>query len=136
MIFIDTNVLAETMRPRPAPAVIHWLIANDHLVAVPAIVIAEIAYGIEKIRHDERSPRLQSSLDEWRRRFAGRIYGFDEEAALIYGHVMGAARRKGETLDALDGMIASIALRHDYPLATRNIAHFAPCSVRTINPWG
>ena len=123
------------MRPRPSQPVITWLVANDHLLALSSVVVAEIAFGIERIRHDERSPRLQAGLDDWRRRFSGRIYGFDEDAALIYSRIMGTARRKGLVLDAPDGMIAAIALRHDSSVATRNIEHFSPCGVQTVNPW-
>ena len=59
MIFLDTNVLSETLRKAPAPAVIAWLVRNDAELALPTVTIAEIAFGIGKIRPDQRAARLE-----------------------------------------------------------------------------
>jgi len=57
--------------------------------------IAELAFGIHKIRPDQRAKRLLAGLDDWRRRFASRIFGLTEEAALAYGETMGTASSRG-----------------------------------------
>ena len=41
----------------------------------------------DQIRPDEGAPRLAERLMNWRRRFADRIFGFMEEAALAYGEI-------------------------------------------------
>ncbi|MFN4207485.1 MAG: type II toxin-antitoxin system VapC family toxin [Agrobacterium albertimagni] len=135
MIFLDTNVVSETFKKEPNEAVIAWLIRHDAALALSSIVIGEMAYGIAKIRDDERAPRLERSLQDWRRRFAGRIYGFDEEAALNYGEIMGDASRRGHPMSAPDGMIAAIAKTKDAALATRNGTDFQHCGLALINPW-
>lgn len=135
MIFLDTNVVSETFKKEPNEAVIAWLIRHDAELALSSIVIGEMAYGIAKIRDDERVPRLKRSLQDWRRRFAGRIYGLDEEAALTYGEIMGDARRRGHPMSAPDGMIAAIAKTKDAALATRNVTDFQHCGLALINPW-
>lgn len=135
MIFLDTNVVSETFKKEPSEAVIAGLIRHDAELALSSIVIGEMAYGIAKIRDDERAPRLERSLQDWRRRFAGRIYGFDEEAALTYGEIMGDARRRGHPMSAPDGMIAAIAKTKDAALATRNVTDFQHCGLSLINPW-
>ncbi len=135
MIFLDTNVVSETFKKEPNEAVIAWLIRHDAELALSSIVIGEMAYGIAKIRHDERAPRLERSLQDWRRRFAGRIYGFDEEAALAYGEIMGDASRRGHPMSAPDGMIAAIAKTKNSALATRNGTDFQHCGLALINPW-
>jgi predicted nucleic acid-binding protein len=135
LIFLDTNVVSETFKKEPSEAVIAWLIRHDAELALSSIVIGEMAYGIAKIRDDERAPRLERSLQDWRRRFAGRIYGFDEEAALTYGEIMGDARRRGHPMSAPDGMIAAIAKTKDAALATRNVTDFQHCGLSLINPW-
>lgn len=96
MIFLDTNVVSETLRTRPEPAVLDWLAAHDDQIALPTVTIAEIAFGIHKIHPDQRAKHLAQGLDEWRRRFAGRIFGFSEEAALSYGEIMGSAKEVAE----------------------------------------
>lgn len=135
MIFTDTNVLSETVRPRPNTQVLKWLEKHDPELAMSTVVLAELSFGIEKIRADERAKRLSGFFQETRARFSGRIYGFDESSALIYGKIMGEAVREGRTLPAADGMIAAIALRHDAALATRNKRNFGIRVLRVIDPW-
>ncbi len=135
MIFLDTNVISETLKKTPSPAVIAWLVRHDAELALPTITIAEIAFGIEKIRPDERAARLEQGLADWRRRFADRIFGLTEEAALAYGEIMGRASRQGLGLSAPDGMIAAITHVNGGRLATRNLIHFKTTGLELISPW-
>ena len=135
MIFLDTNVLSETFRKAPNEAVIAWLVRHDAELALSTVTIAEIAYGIQKIRPDQRADRLEQGLADWRRRFADRIFGLTEEAALAYGEIMGAAVRQGRTMSAPDGMIAAIARVNGGRLATRNLTDFETTGLDLISPW-
>ena len=135
MIFLDTNVVSETLRKAPAPSVIAWLVRHDAELALPTVTIAEIAYGIRKIDPDQRALRLQQGLDEWRRRFADRIFPLTEAAALAYGDIMAAASRQGRVMSAPDGMIAAIARLGGGRLATRNTADFSTTGLDLISPW-
>jgi len=65
LIFLDTNVISETMRKAPNPAVIAWLVRHDAELALPTVTIAETAFGIGKIRPDERAARLEQGLASW-----------------------------------------------------------------------
>lgn len=135
MIFLDTNVLSETFRKAPNEAVIAWLVRHDAELALSTVTIAEIAYGIQKIRPDQRADRLEQGLGDWRRRFADRIFGLTEEAALAYGELMGAAVRQGRPMSAPDGMIAAIARVNGGRLATRNLTDFETTGLDLISPW-
>ena len=135
MIFLDTNIISETLRKTPDPAVIAWLVRNDAELALPTVTIAEIAFGIGKIRPDERAARLEQGLASWRHRFADRIFAFTEAAALAYGEIMSAALRQGRPMTAPDGMIAAIARINGGRLATRNLADFATTGLDLISPW-
>ncbi|QND58113.1 type II toxin-antitoxin system VapC family toxin [Mesorhizobium huakuii] len=135
MIFVDTNVISESLKKTPDPAVLAWLVRNDAELALPTVTIAEIAFGIQKIRPDERADRLGQGLSRWRHRFADRIFGLTEEAALAYGEIMGAATHQGRGMSAPDGMIAAIARVNGGRLATRNLNDFAPAKLELISPW-
>jgi predicted nucleic acid-binding protein len=76
-----------------------------------------------------------SGLSDWRRRFADRIFGLTEEAALAYGDIMGLAARQGRGLSAPDGMIAAIARVNGGRLATRNLGDFATTGLELISSW-
>ncbi|RAZ91604.1 type II toxin-antitoxin system VapC family toxin [Mesorhizobium hawassense] len=135
MIFVDTNVISETLKKVPNPAVLAWLVRNDAELALPTVTIGEIAYGIQKIRPDERADRLEQGLSQWRHRFADRIFGLTEEAALAYGEIMETASRQGRGMTAPDGMIAAIARVNGGRLATRNPSNFSSTGLNLISPW-
>lgn len=135
MIFLDTNVLSETLKKSPNEAVVAWLVRYDAELALPTVTIAEVAFGIAKIRPDQRADRLELGLRNWRQRFAGRIFGLTEEAALAYGDIMGEATRRGQTMSAPDGMIAAIARINGGRLATRNLSDFQTTGLELISPW-
>ena len=135
MIFLDTNVVSESLKKAPNEAVIAWLTRFDAELALPTVTIAEIAFGIQKIRSDQRADRLEQGLRAWRHRFADRIFGLTEEAALAYGEIMGDATRKGRGMSAPDGMIAAIARVNGARLATRNLKDFETTGLDLISPW-
>lgn len=135
MIFLDTNVISETLKKAPAQSVIDWLMRFDAELALSTAVIAEIAYGIQKIRPDQRADRLEQGLSEWRRRFSYRIFGLTEEAALCYGEIMGQAVRNGRPMSVQDGMIAAIARVNGGRLATRNLKDFETAGLDLTSPW-
>ena len=135
MIFLDTNVISETLRRTPNSAVIAWLVRNDAELALPTVTIAEIAFGIGKIRPDQRAARLEQGLADWRHRFADRIFPFTEMAALDYGDIMSAALRQGRPMSAPDGMIAATTRINGGRLATRNLTDFGTTGLDLISPW-
>ncbi len=136
MIFLDTNVLSEAMRVSPDERVMAWLGALGTDGAIATIVIAELGYGIERIRPAERAPRLAKVLAELVRLYGGRIHSFDLASAVIYADIMGKAARSGRIVQPPDGMIAAIAIRHRATVATRNIRDFEALGVKVVNPWG
>jgi len=135
LIFLDTNVVSETLRKDPNEAVMAWLVRFDAELALPTVTIAEIAFGIQKIRPDQRADRLEQGLAEWRRRFADRMFGLTEEAALAYGEIMGQAARQGHAMSAPDAMIAAIARVNGGRFATRNLKDFETTGLGLLNPW-
>lgn len=135
MIFLDTNVLSESLRKSPEPRVIAWLVRHDAELGLPTVTIAEIAFGIRKLRPNQRPARLEEGLSAWRHRFADRIFGLTEDAALAYGDIMGNASRRGQPMSAPDGMIAAIAKVNGGHLATRNLADFQTTGIELVSPW-
>ncbi len=136
MIIVDTNVLSASARPQPDPRVVSWINAHDADLALTTITLAEISFGIERTREAGRAKRLTQFFEQARAHFSGRILDFDEEAALIYGKILGAASLRGRPASIPDGMIAAIALQHRAAVATRNARDFEVLGVRAINPWG
>lgn len=132
MIFLDTNVVSETLRRDPDMAVLEWLVRNDEQIALPSVTLAALAYGIAKLRPDQRADRLEAGLLEWRQRFSGRIFALTEDAAIAYGAIMGRASSSGRPMSVPDGMIAAIAHVNGGRLASRNLKCFPSAPMAQI----
>lgn len=76
-------------------AVIARLVRHDAELALPTVAVAEIAFGIQKIRPDQGADRLEERLVSWRHRFSDKMFAFTE-AGLAYGDIMGACCAAGE----------------------------------------
>ncbi len=135
MILVDTNILSELTRPTPEPRVIAWLEVNEPALALPAIALAELRYGIACLPDGRRRSGLLRFWQATCAQFRGRIFSFDERAAERYGDVAAAAERAGRRLNVQDGQIAAIALVQGMTVATRNVGDFEATGVAIVNPW-
>jgi predicted nucleic acid-binding protein len=135
LILLDTNVVSELMKPAPDAAVDRWYLHNEDETALPAIALAEIAYGIARVPAGARRAALEAKLVEWRLRYADRLPAFGAGAALRFGPMLAGAAAAGRPMALPDAQIAATALEHDAAVATRNLRHFEPAGVRLINPW-
>lgn len=137
MIILDTNVLSDLMRSEPDRRVVEWLDNQDPMnLAISAVTVAEILYGIERMPDGRRKrtfARIATTMfDE---NFAGRIFSFDPEAAIHYARQVAACERTGRGVQMADAQIAAICARHQATLATRNVRDFEPLGVEIVNPW-
>ena len=64
------------------------------------------------------------------------MLGVDAVVAETWGEISGRARVKGESVSAIDALIAATAIVHRLVVVTRNIRHFAPTGARVLNPFG
>ena len=137
MILLDTNVVSEVMKTRPAEAVVAWLNAQDSdKLYVSAITIGEIAYGLRILPEGKRRSGLRGRFERFvTLAFAQRVLDYDESAARIYGDLMGDRKELGLPMNVADGQIAAIARRDHLAVATRNVVDFEDCGVDVVNPF-
>jgi toxin FitB len=137
MIIVDTNVVAEVMKASPAKPVVSWLNGQDtSALFLTTINVAEIRYGLRIMPPGKRRLRLEQGFERvLTEAFTGRILAFDEEAARLYGEVMGRRKEIGRPLAVLDGQIAAIARVNGFAVATRNVRDFLDCGVEILNPF-
>lgn len=137
-ILLDTNVLSALMRSQPDQAVFDWFAAHTgDMFYVSAVTRAEILLGIALLPAGKRRDTLADAAGEmFSQDFAGRCLPFDDRCAAMYAHVVSERRRAGLAISTEDAMIASIALVHGYPLATRNGKDFQGIDgLELYNPW-
>jgi hypothetical protein len=137
MIILDTNVLSEMVRAKPAPPVHEWLSAQPPLkVFTASITQAEMLFGVAALPSSKRRTALAKVVEEiFAIDFLGRVLHFDGAAARAYAEIAAARRRAGRPIGLLDAQIAGIARSTGHRLATRNTADFEDCGVQLFNPW-
>ena len=66
MILLDTNVVSEVMKTRPAEAVVAWLNSQgSEKLHVSAITIGEIAYGLRVLPDGKRRSGLRERFERF-----------------------------------------------------------------------
>jgi predicted nucleic acid-binding protein len=63
------------------------------------------------------------------------VIAFDLAAARVAGALSDLARSKGIAPGFADIMLAATARSRDLTILTRNIRHFEPLGVQTVNPF-
>ncbi|MCQ1839388.1 type II toxin-antitoxin system VapC family toxin [Neorhizobium galegae] len=136
-LLLDTNVLSEVTKPRPAEGVLNWLHGLDEdRTFISIISIAEIPRGVALMD----GGRKRDALAEWLthdlpQRFENRIVPVEAPVALAWGDLMALAKRSGRGLASMDGLIAATAVAHQLTLATRNTKDFEGFGIDIIDPW-
>jgi toxin FitB len=137
MIILDTNVLSEALRPRPSALVTRWMrTQHPSDLFTTAICEAEMLYGVAIMPDGRRRGVLHAAVRAiFDIEFDERVLAFDAVAAKAYADIVAARRRTGHPIAQADAQIAAIARANGAMLATRNLADFADCDVRVVNPF-
>ena len=115
-------------------AVVERLAATEPTrVAVPQPVLAEIAFGIERLPRSKRRAALQDRFDlicaempraEW-----------TDVVSQMFGRVKAELERQGERIEDFDAAIAAHALAVDATLVTSNHAHMPRVAGLRVEDW-
>jgi predicted nucleic acid-binding protein len=134
---LDTCVLSEFVRPKPAETLIHWLRTHDEsLMGISVISLGEIQSGIARMQESRRRNTLQTWLDdELIPRFESRIIPVEQPDALLWGKLTGEGKALGQPLPPTDALLAATAATRGLTMVSRNEKDFARFPVKLINPW-
>lgn len=135
MIVLDTNVLSEPLRVSPDQRVLTWLSEHSRDVAITAITVAELRFGVLRLPEERRRDELTAAVDALLRDAADRTLSFDASAADIAGRLWAKRESSGRTVTSEDTMIAAICLAGGHALATRNMRDFADAGIELHDPW-
>jgi tRNA(fMet)-specific endonuclease VapC len=130
---LDTNAVSALMKAS-APFVERLASHVPDDVAIPHPVVAEIAFGIERLPRSKRRKALQSRFDlicaeiprtEW-----------TDAVSQAYGRIKAALERRGTRIEDFDVAIAAHALASGAKLVTANLDHMARVPGVQIEDWG
>jgi toxin FitB len=137
MILLDTNVVSESLRPRPSSTLLAWLDAQPaSSIYLCTPVLAELYRGVLRLTEGRRKDHLRVAIERMENElFRGRILTLDSGAAKQYGRVTTIRERAGRPIGQMDALIAAIALSNQAALATGDVGDFLGLGLELINPF-
>lgn len=131
---LDTNVISELVRPKPAKVVMAWFdnIPSEAL-HISVLTLGEIRKGVEGLPDGVRREKLRLWLEhdllDW---FDTRILPVDSAVADRWGWLLAQV---GRPVPSIDSLLAATALHHELRIVTRNQKDFDYPGLEVINPW-
>ena len=129
---LDTNAISALMKG--TPAVVERLAATTPAdVAIPQPVLAEIAFGIERLPRSKRRTSLQARFDlvsaelpraEW-----------TDAVSRALGRIKATLERRGTIIEDFDAAIAAHALSLEATLVTANLDHMIRVPGLRVEDW-
>lgn len=133
MFLIDTMVLSELRRRQRDPGVVAWIRAQrqeDCFLSVVSIGEIERSIARRKTADPAFAAQLADWLDQLLWLHGQRLLPVDLATARRLGQLSADPGHHGTDL-----LIAATALEHGLTVVTRNLRHFRPTGVATLDPW-
>ncbi len=131
---LDTNVISELVRPRPAARVERFL-ASEHDLWLSVASLHEFTYGAELLADGAKRARLLNWINTIEERFKFKLIAIDATVAHQAGRLRATAQSQGYTCGVIDALIGACALSRGLTLATRNTKDFIHFGIRLFDPW-
>jgi predicted nucleic acid-binding protein len=103
---------------------------------ISAVTLAEIRFGIERLKE----PQRRAELNEWltnrvRPMFDQRVLPITEDTMLQWRLLVEEGRKTGHTFSQPDLIIAATAIQHGLTVVTRDRSDYDRAGVPVVNPW-
>lgn len=134
---LDTNVLSELRKPKPAAGVAEFVTAQPgELLFTTEVTFGEIRFGIEQLEDAGRRAEIHLWLDRTLRPlFANRILAITEDVIVRWKAMVVEGQKRGHTFGQPDLFIAAIAALEDLVVVTRDTDEFVTAGLPTFDPW-
>ncbi len=129
---LDTNAVSALMKGAPAVVARLRTVARAD-VALPQPVMAEIAYGIERLPRSRRREALADRFELIRGEL-GRS-AWTDSVSERFASIKATLERRGERIEDFDAAVAAHALAESAVLVTANLRHMARISGLRVEDW-
>ena len=102
-------------------------------VSIPQPVVAEIAYGIQRLARSKRKDALTSRFELLKYEIRRALW--TDEVSEAFAVVNAALERKGERIEDFDAAIAAHALAAGCVLVTANLKHMIRVPGLAVEDW-
>jgi tRNA(fMet)-specific endonuclease VapC len=129
---LDTSTVSALMKGDAVT--IARLAATDRAeVRVPQSVVAEIAYGIQRLPASKRRQRLQHRFDLVCGELARAPW--TDDVSERFGYIKATLERRGLRIEDFDVAMAAHALAYDSVLVTTNVSDLARVAGLDVEDW-
>lgn len=137
ILLLDTTVVSELMKPDCDEAVCRFVARQPApSLFLPALVAAELRYGLLKMLLGARRLRLEGALETLLNSgFRKRMFVFDDLCARGYAIARTRREAAGRRTGMIDALIGGMALAHGATLVTLNTLDFDGYGLVLVNPW-
>jgi toxin FitB len=133
---LDTNVVSESVRPRPSMTVLGWIARQSpEQLAISIVTIAELRAGIEiaaEKRRDELTQWFDATVVPT---FGKQTLELTTGVLVNWVQLSRKLAAKQITREAADLLIAATARVHDLIVVSRNRRDFDGTGVIVYDPW-
>jgi tRNA(fMet)-specific endonuclease VapC len=129
---LDTNVVSLLMKGDPV-AVGRLKTVSRADVCLPQPVVAEIAYGLQRLSRSKRKDALASRFELLKKEI--RRVPWTDDVSEAFGGIKSGLERKGERIEDFDAAVAAHALAQGSVLVTANLKHMARVPGLEIEDW-
>ena len=129
---LDPNALSALMQGSPEAVDRLAAIARED-VSVPQPVLAEIAYGIERLPTSRRRTALQARFDLLRSQLPR--CPWTDEVSEAFGRIKAALERRGQRVEDFDAAIAAHAAATGATLVTANVRQMTRVPGLRVEDW-
>jgi tRNA(fMet)-specific endonuclease VapC len=129
---LDTNAFSALMKG--APVMLDRLSKVERAaVAVPQPVLAEIAYGLERLPSSKRRAALQSRFELLAAELSRAAW--TDEVSAAFGRIKAALERRGQRIEDFDAAIAAHAVATGATLVTANLGQLTRVPGLRVEDW-
>ena len=129
---LDTTIVSALMRADPNPT--RSLLARvPSEVGIPQPVLAEIRYGLARLKASRRKRALLERMSVLAQSIERLVW--DDAVSEAFGEIKAALERRGERVDDFDLAIAAHAVAAGATLVTANTKHFARVPGLDLDDW-
>jgi tRNA(fMet)-specific endonuclease VapC len=132
-VLLDTNAIAEAVRPTPSAAFVKRLRMNEAKLAIASVTLHEALYGVERLPDGKRKQALREYMRDVVMRMT--VLPYDSLAADWHARERVRLEARGRTMPYADGQIAAIAVVNALTLVTSNVRDFRGVLGLRVEDW-
>ena len=130
MYYLDTNICVYFMKGKHPQLLSIMMKHEPKDIKIPAIVEAELLYGVEKsVKKEDNYKKLVAFLTPFD------IIPFGSKESGVYAAIRASLERKGTPIGPNDMLIAATVIANNGILVTNNVSEFSRVDVLRHEDW-